>query len=430
MQYIWQHRLWLPPHMATVDGRRVQVLDQGRLNTGAGPDFFNAKVLIDGQMWAGDVEIHVRASDWRRHGHDGDPAYESVVLHVVRHDDAPVLRPDGTPIPQMRMECAVDFSNHYDRLTAAAPAPTLPCREEIHAMESVRLRAWLDRIAFERLQSKAERVTALLERTCGDWESAAYITLARALGFGTNSDPFERLAIATPLNFLGKHSDSVLACEALLFGQAGLIPATPQPGEHLYVESLRREYKFLAHKFSLTPLVSPGWKMARMRPANLPHRRVAFLASMICGGFRLMGALTSITSPDDALKIFDAAISGYWERHCHFGPDEAPQPLRLSLASRRVLAINVAAPLLYAWGQVHGVAERCDMAVELLQALPAESNSIINLFASAGVKCPDAFTSQALVQLRREYCEARKCLFCAIGHRLLSRRAHATTTLQ
>ncbi len=425
MQYIWQHRLWMPADMKTVDGRRVQVLDPGRLNTDAGPDFFNAKVIIDGQKWAGDIEIHVRASDWHRHRHDHDPAYQSVILHVVARDDAAIQRPDGQTIPQMRMECDPGFHHSYTALVGHSASSSLPCASEIRSIENIHLHGWLDRLAFERLHAKADRIERLLRRTNGNWEEACFITLARALGFGVNSDPLERLAASIPLAAIGKHSDSPLSIEAMLLGQAGLIPPADTSSSDRYASLLRREYEFLAHKFSLTPLDNPGWKMARMRPANFPHRRIAFLSAMLLGGFKFMSAITSATGTEEILKIFNAPITGYWESHYHFGKESPGLPTMLSLSSKRILAINVAAPILYAWGTTHNLRRWQDAAVALLQDIPAESNSITSLFGSAGIKCTDAFTSQALIQLRREYCESRKCLYCRIGHRMLARKSIA-----
>ena len=251
MQYIWQHRLWPATDMFTVDGRKIHVIDPGRLNTDSGPDFFNAKIYIDGRLWAGDVEIHVRATDWHRHGHD-------------------VTRPDGQTIPQMRMPCAPDFHIRYSQLVDA-PAASLPCASHIAKLSRLHLSDWMSSLAYERLYAKTDRIDTILSRLSGDWESACYITIARALGFGINGDPFERLALSMPLNIVGKHSDSLIAIEALLFGQSGLIAPSDDP----YVCQLQREYAFLCHKFGLKAPQSLGWKMARMRPANFPHRRIA-----------------------------------------------------------------------------------------------------------------------------------------------------------
>lgn len=421
MQYIWQHRLWPAGDMSTVDGERVQVIDPGRLNTDSGPDFFNAKIRIGKQMWAGDVEIHVNASDWHRHRHDGDPAYESVILHVVGRDDSRINRSDGRVIPQMRMPCAPDFSESYHKLVAEASC-MLPCSEEIARMEPVKIHSWLDSLAYERLYRKSEHIVKILNDNCGDWESACYVTVARALGFGLNSEPFERLGLATPLRILHKHCDSQLSMEAILFGQSGLLDDAPA-GE-TYVELLKREYDFLVNKFSLKKPESLGWKMARMRPPNFPHRRIAFLAALLFGGFRLMSRIADAASIDAARKLFAVELSGYWASHYTFGTGmETHSPIVLGRASIDTLIINAVVPLLHAYGCRTGNLRLTDRAVEFLQELAPEQNSVVKLFKSHGLKCDDAFTSQAFIQLRREYCETRKCLFCRIGHQYLSKRS-------
>lgn len=420
MQYIWQHRLWPVAEMTTVDGERVSVIDPGRLNTDSGPDFFNAKLSIRGQMWAGDVEIHVRATDWYRHHHDRDRAYDSVVLHVVGKDDGRVTRPDGRVIPQLRMNCAADFHQHYRALVAGA-ASELPCHEEIAAMPPVHLRSWIDSLAYERLYAKTGRIERYLTHFSGDWESVCFVTLARSLGFGTNSEPFERLALSVPLKFLGKHSDSQLSLEALLFGQAGLLDSVAETDP--YITLLKREYAFLAHKFSLSKPGCLGWKMSRMRPANFPHRRIAFLALMAFGGFRMMSRIVGLRKAEDVAKLFNAELIGYWSSHYTFNSQlDSSRAVALGRNAVDVLTINTVVPLLHAYGSATGDSMLCDVAVGMLQEMRAESNSVVTLFGKHGLKCDDAFTSQAVLQLRREYCEPRKCLYCRIGHRMLSKR--------
>ncbi|MCM1504674.1 MAG: DUF2851 family protein [Muribaculum sp.] len=421
MQYVWQHRLWPAGEMSTSEGERVQVIDPGKLNTDSGPDFFNAKIRIGRELWAGDVEIHVNASDWHRHKHDGDPAYESVILHVVGRDDTPIKRGDGRVIPQVKMPCSPDFSRSYDRLVGAA-VYHLPCADEIKGMPTVKLRAWLDSLAYERLYKKSERIDHLLRDNSGDWESVCYVTVARGLGFGLNSEPFERLALSTPLRILHKHCDSHLSMEAVLFGQAGMLDCVDD--SDAYVGLLKREYAFLANKFSLKKPVSLGWKMARMRPPNFPHRRIAFLAALLFGGFRLMSRIMSAASLEDARKLFAVELAGYWASHYTFGGGlDVHSPVALGRASVDTLIINVVAPLLHAYGCSTGNLQMSDRAVAFLQELSPEQNSIIRMFRDNGVECPDAFTSQALIQLRREYCETRKCLFCRIGHQYLSKKS-------
>lgn len=416
MQYIWQHRLWLQQDMRTVDGRVVQVIDVGQLNTDAGPDFFNAKIKIDGEMWVGNVEIHVRASDWYKHHHDSDKAYDSVVLHVVEKDDMPVKRGNGEVIPQLRMSCPADFHQRYSHLVNNSSSE-LPCSAKISEMPSIYITDWLSTLAHERLYRKVEHIKDLLERFNGNWEEVCYVIMARCMGFGVNNDAFEQLALSLPLRFMGKHSDSLLSIEALLFGQSGLLEDASVDG---YVKNLKSEYDFLAHKFSLRKNENIRWKMARMRPANFPHRRIALLASMIYGGFRMMSKMVAASKEKEIQELFDAELSGYWSRHYVFG-NEAPSDLRaLSKQSINVMLINVYVPLVYAYGMVRGEEYLCDRAVSILQSLPTENNVIIEMFRRSGIASKDAFTSQALIQLRKEYCDNHKCLYCRIGHRMLS----------
>lgn len=420
MHYVWQHKLWLQSDMTTVDGRRVQVIDPGLHNTDAGPDFFNAKLRIGGEMWCGNVEIHVRASDWFRHGHQRDMAYDSVVLHVVGRDDMRVNRADGREIPQLVMSCAPDFSISYDRMVNNPDLP--PCRSHLPDLPPMYVTDWLSSLAYERLYSKVDHIRSLLDRLHGNWTEVLYVTLARALGFGVNSDAFERLALSTPLHCLMKHRDSIESVEGLLFGQAGFLDA-PEDKSH-YVMRMRQEYDFMKVKFSLAAPASLGWRMARMRPQNFPHRRIATLAAMINRGFSISSDIFNVTTEAEARQLFEMELTGYWARRYNFVSDSAPSVRALSQESITVLIINVVAPLLYAYGMAFDDGRRMDAAVSLLQSLKAESNSIVKSFTESGIKCCDAFTSQALIQLRRNYCEPRKCLYCRLGHRILSTMAH------
>lgn len=421
MQYVWRYRLWPQGDMRTVDGARIEVLDPGTLNRDAGPDFFNAKLLIGGQTWIGNVEMHVRASDWHRHGHHRDRAYDTVVLHVVAHDDMPIHRPDGSVIPQMVMACARDFDKRYHALVHN-PALELPCSRELPTLSPLYVSDWIQALAFERLLVKSDRVLALLQRYDGNWADAMYVTLARALGFGVNAEPFELLAASTPLKCMLRNSDSPVAVESILFGQAGLLPSTPHSP---YAEKLSTEYAFYATKYGLRPSANIYWKMARMRPPNLPYRRIAALAAMICREFNISSRMLAVENEAQARSLFDVRLQGFWAEHCTFESAALQQPRAFSHASVTVLLINVVVPVLYAYGVATGQIHRQEQAADLLQQLKPESNSVVDMYARAGIRVDSAFTSQALLQLRREYCEQRKCLFCRIGHKLLSARVKA-----
>lgn len=421
MQYIWQHRLWRSEDMVTNDGRHVRVLDQGLLNTNAGPDFFNAKIEIDGQLWVGNVELHVRASDWKRHGHDHDAAYNNVILHVVDKDDAPVTRSNGERIPQLVLQVSPLFNQSYAQLVNSRQ--DLPCESVIKQVPTITITEWIERLAFERLHSKVQRVRDLLEMYNGSWEDVCYVTLARNLGFGINNEAFERLARRTPLRLLHKHSDSLLQIEALLFGQAGMLDHSAS-GTDSYYQQLCREYAFLANKFSLRSMEPEAWKMFRIRPQNFPYRRIAMLAHYIEGNFRLMSDILDANGEKELRKLFQVELTGYWSNHYSFGkPNEKPSPA-LSNKSIDIVLINTVSTLYYARGEITGNYALTDKAVSLLESLRPESNSIVTCFVNAGIDCDSALTSQALIELKHSYCDARKCIYCKIGHRLLSEAAH------
>lgn len=424
MQYVWLHKLWSPAQMLTNDGRKVRVIDPGLPNNDAGPDFFNAKVEIGGEMWVGNVEMHVRASDWHRHGHDRDRAYDSVILHVVAKDDAPVMRSNGERIPQMVMDCSPHFYESYARLVNDS-ASSLPCASQIKEIPQITITEWMSSLAFERLNGKVQRIYSLYDTFSGSWQDICYVTIARSLGFGINNDAFEMLARRTPLRLLHKHSDSLFQLEALLFGQAGFFNE-PVPGGDDYYLRLAREYGFLSNKFQLRPIGGSMWKSFRVRPQNFPYRRIALLARFVENGFGLMNSILEAREEKDLRRLFSIELSGYWASHYNFGgaPTDIPAKV-LSNASIDILLINTVAPLYYAYGSKCGDYETADRAIALLESLRPERNSIVSMFTAVGIKCPDALTSQALIQLRRNYCEARKCLYCNIGHKLLSIAAGA-----
>ena len=420
MQYVWKHRLWRSEDMVTNTGKKVRVVDPGLLNTDAGPDFFNAKIEIDGHMWVGNVEMHYRATDWKRHHHDSDKAYDSVILHVVAKDDAPVRRTNGELIPQLVLEVSPQFNADYASLVGATIE--VPCATKIKQVPHLTIVEWVEGLAFERLHGKVERIHQLLDSFNGSWEDVCYVTLARNFGFGINNDAFERLARRTPLRLLGKHSDSVLQIETLLFGQAGMLDAQ-KPGMDSYYNQLCTEYAFLSNKFQLTPMEKESWKLFRIRPQNFPYRRIAMLAQFIEGGFRMMNRILEAEGEKEMRALFEMELSGYWTKHYTFGKPNERATATLSRSSIDIILINTVAPLLYAYGELTGNYEMTDKAIKLLEDLRAESNSIVSHFVAYGIDCPDALTSQALVQLKREYCDARKCIYCKIGHHLLSKAA-------
>ncbi len=422
LHFVWLHRLWPQTVMHLTDGRTVEILDPGLPNHASGPDFFNAKIRLDGNTLAGNVEIHIRASDWHRHGHHTDPAYDSVILHVVNVNDRKIQRTTGSEIPTVLLTVNPQMQQLYEQMMNRNGSD-LPCAEFLRHLPSIYLTDWITALAHERLYSKSERATAIYRSHDKDWGATAFIILARALGFSTNSEPMERMASSVPFNFLRRHSDDIPMLEAFIFGQAGL--THPQPDaespEAQYFNRLRQNYTFLAAKYGLEQPHDLNWKFAGARPQNSPWRRLALLAQLSGGNFPLAACYAHITGLEQARELFRLPLQGFWATHyTPIRPIEAPLSA-LGESAIDSLVINVIIPLLHAYGQEYVNDAAVDLAIDLLQSLPPEDNSLTRIFTVEGVECDDAFTSQALIHLRRNYCEPRKCLYCRIGHRFLSK---------
>ncbi len=420
MQYVWQHRLFDGVGLTTVDGRPLRIIDNGRLNTDAGPDFFNAKISIDGCVWAGNVEIHRRASDWRRHNHHLDSAYDTVILHVVEVADASVCRTNGEEIPTLVLACSPSFKTDYESLVAYSA--TQSCAPHIESLGSMVVADWISSLAIERLQAKSQRLHDWLKLYKGNWEEVCYIAVARSLGFGINSDAFERLARSLPLIFMQKHADSLVQVEAFLFGQAGMLIEGEYPDD-AYYNRLVSEYSFLKNKFGLTPLNRESWKFFRLRPVNFPHRRLALLAQYIHRGFNLFSQICEATDEEALRRLFKAELSGYWSTHYLFAHESPETKAVLGESAIDIVLINAVAPLLYAYGMYIGDEAMGDRAFMLLESLRPEKNAIVRRFSDIGIRATNAMESQAVIQLYNEYCQTHKCLYCRIGHKLLSRSA-------
>lgn len=415
--HLWKYRMF-GRRLRLADGRRVEVIDPGLPNNGAGPDFFNSKIRIaDGEEWAGNVEIHVKASDWFRHGHDKDTAYDSIILHVVAASDCRVNRRDGSVIPQVEVILPPELYSAYSRLHTDLDA--VRCEHGLRTLPQLTVIDWLESLAIERLQARASNVMRIFALTGNDWQQTCFVILARAMGFGLNGDPFELTALSLPLRIMARHSDNPLQLEALLFGQAGMLDTSQHILDDRY-QLLCREYYFLARKYGLKPLRCDMWKYARTRPQNMPHRRLAMLARACEGGFSMLRTLLDCKGDPELLTpLFGWKLEGYWATHQSFDTDESSAPAKLSQASIRLLMINAVAPLYYAYGMHIGNPDMAELALDLLEALPPEQNTIIRRWQAAGLSVKSAATSQALLQLRREYCDKRNCMRCRFSHQLL-----------
>lgn len=418
--YLWQTGI-KGSAFKDIDGAKIEVIDPGIHNHDSGPDFFNSKLKINGVEWVGNIEIHVKASDWYRHGHSVDPAYENVILHVVGISDKRIYRPDGSLIPQVELTFPEKFFRTYASLSEEGT--NLRCAAMISGLPELNKTDWLESLTIERMQQKAGRVKTILSSTDGDWEQTCFIMLARGLGFGLNSEPFEMLGKSLPLKILHHHCDNLFQLEALLFGQAAMLDPSLYMFDE-YFQGLCREYYFLARKYEFRPMRAGLWKYSRTRPQNFPHRRIALLANTVLNGFSLFSRILESDRDVNALiDVFDIKAEGFWRTHYSFDSEERSVPADISRTSRILLAINVAIPLLYAYSSYTGDYEAGERAVNLLQDLPPENNTILRQWQLLGFQAKDASRSQALLHLRKEYCDKNKCIYCRFGHYFLRKSA-------
>lgn len=415
--YLWKHQL-CGRELTTTDGNVITVKDPGRYNIDAGPDFFNAKIHDGEREWCGNIEIHVKASDWYRHGHQNDPAYDNIILHVVAVNDMTIKRKDESEIPQVCLTATEQFIHMYVGLTETLGKPS--CLAELSRLGRLQLTDWVETLGIERIQQKARRFEDLVRSLKGDMYQGLYILLARGLGFGLNSVPFEELAKSVSLNYLMRHRDNIHQLEALLFGQAGMLDSQQYGGDEYYF-SLCREYQFLSKKYGLNPIRPGLWKYSRTRPQNFPHRRIAILASALSDGLKLQEKLLAANGDTDRLReVFSFPASDYWKTHHNFN-QAGEGAVTLSRGSLDLLLINVAAPFYYGYGAMTGDYDTAEKGVDLLNELNPEKNSIVMQWLNAGLKASNAFQSQALIQLRKEYCDRDRCLECRIGLQILKK---------
>ena len=427
LHYVWKHRMLPLRPLATTDGRDVELLDPGLHNQNAGPDFFNAKVKIGGTLWVGNVEIHVRSSDWYVHRHDRDERYDNVVLHVVAEADADVRNSKGQYVPQMVIDVPREVGEHYEELLRTDHYP--PCYKIIPQLTPLMVHAWMAALQTERLEQKTRAIEQRARLKDGSWEDAYFVTLARNYGFGINGEAFELWARQVPLGAVGKHRDDLFQVEAIFMGQAGLLDEAAVPERYReaalqegYFQRLRNEYSYLAHKFSMTPMNHAVWRFLRLRPQNFPHIRISQLANLYYERRAGLSVLLECDTLDKARQLMQTHVTPYWETHYTFGSESTKNPKNLSVSSTNLLLINTIIPMLFAVGRHRQKEELCDRAFDFLEQLRAEQNHIIRMWRECGLEVKTAGDSQALIQLKKEYCDRRDCLRCRFGYEYLRKR--------
>lgn len=416
LHYLWKYRLYRPSDLTTTQGDTLEIIDPGLENTDAGPDFFNAKIRINGTVWAGSVEIHQKASDWLAHGHSADKAYENVILHVVETDDGTVFRQNGEAIPQLVLPIPEQVIDNMEwLLTRDSP---VACLERLPAIDPVFRLQWMDALLAERLERKTDDILRWLDLYQKDWNEVFYILLCRNFGFGVNSDAFERLARSLPLKCILKQRPSASQVEALFLGQAGLLNDS-NGNRHHYYRLLQQEYSFLRKKYGLEPLEPHIFRNLRLRPDATPHIKLVELAAIWIRHDTLFSSVLSARTPRELKDFFRVPASAFWDTHYNFLRPSPHKKKQLGENALNMLLINTVVPLMFAYGLYHQMDEHKARALRLLASIPPEQNSIISLFSQVGMKPRNAGDTQALIQLKRNYCEQKKCLYCRLGFQLL-----------
>jgi hypothetical protein len=419
LHYVWKHKLYDSGNFRTSTGAPFEIIDPGIYNTHAGPDFFNAKIKFEDKVWAGNIEIHTVSSDWYKHQHEKDKAYNSVILHVVESIDAKEIRDEsGRLIPQWIMKIPYRIGANY--LFFLNSDLSVPCIGNIREIPEIYLTDWKNALLTERLERKTKVLLRLLEDYQDDWNEVFYITLARNFGFGINNDAFERLAKSLPLKIILRHQNSIEQTEALFLGQAGLLE-----DENIdeYYQNLRKEYFFLQKKYKLKPLDAHIFKSLRIRPNNFPHIKIVQLAGIIRQKQGLFSNVLNTSELEKFKCLFISETGEYWLTHYHFEKASASRAKKLGLSAIQLLVINVVVPLLFAYGKKKNLEVYIENALRLLESIAPENNHITILFSRAGIQIQNACDTQALIQLKREYCEQKKCIYCRIGHKLLASKA-------
>ena len=410
LQFIWQFRYFNKGELETESGEPIQIITPGTFNSNQGPDFSNAKIKIGKETWAGNIELHVKTSDWDKHKHELDKNYKNVILHVVWEHDAGL---NEKPVLELRSRVSRLLLQRYEEMMLSHGI--IPCQHSISNVRPIIIDAWKENLLVERLMLKTSQVNKFLEQNNNNWEETFWWMLARNFGMKINADAFEELARSLPLNILAKHKNQIHQLEALLLGQAGLL-------NHAFKEDypilLKKEYVFLSKKYGLKPIHQPV-HFLRMRPGNFPTIRLAQLAVLINLSSHLFSKIKEAGSVDEVYKWIDITANDYWHYHYRFDSESGYKKKKLGSSMIENILINTVCLVLFAYGQYHKEEKYKLRAINWLEKIKPETNSITKGFTRLGVENKNARDSQALIELKNLYCSKKRCLDCAIGNAIL-----------
>ena len=418
LHYLWKYRLFEQKGLHTDTGESIEILNVGEHNSHSGPDFQSSLIKIGHTLWAGNVEIHLRSSDWDRHKHQIDKSYDNVILHVVGKHDQEIYRTDGSNIPVLSLEKLIPQRITDAYLHLVECLDWIPCGRQISKIDSFYIRTWLYRVEIERLEQKSESISGLLLEFKGGWDEAFYIYLASNFGFKINAMPFEMLARSLPQTLLGRYKNRPLQVESLVFGQAGYLN---QKYADDYPQLLCKEYQFLKKKHGLQSIDNYLWKYLRMRPVNFPTCRLGQFSALVVRSNHLFSKILAEKNIKNIVGMFkDLPVNSYWHDHYRFDKKTSLGAPRLGEESVNNILINTVSVFLMAYGRKTGSAEHIHRSISLLEMLPPETNALTKRFKEIEIVPENAFFSQSLVQLKKAYCDQKKCLSCGIGMKILN----------
>lgn len=417
LHYVWQFKSFDFSELQTADGVPIKIIHQGFLNKNSGPDFSNTKIQIGEAVWAGQVEIHIKSSDWLKHNHQIDPSYENVILHVVYDHDAEIKRIDGSVLPVLELQNRIsnDLIRKYETLFLTLT--DFPCIVQIKTVDKLIVDSFLSRTLIERFEQKTNAIFETLNELNGNWDETFYRFIAKNFGFKVNALPFELLSKAILQNIYSKHKDNALQIEALVFGASGFLN---DKFNEEYPKKLKQEFEFLQKKYKIKPVEVSLWKFMRMRPQNFPTIRLAQFAGLIVNSNHLFSKIMEIKEINSLRNLFEnLPINEYWKTHYHFRKEVSGVSIQIGKTSVNNILLNTVALFLFAYGKHTATQFYINRAIKLLESLPAEKNAITDKFREAGVKIDHAFASQGVLQLKKQYCDEKKCLSCGIGIKIL-----------
>ena len=417
LHFVWKFKMLIPP-IFLKSGEEVHILSSGIHNHDAGPDFFNAQIRFGNTRWAGNVEIHINASDWYKHNHQDDPAYDNIILHVVYHADQKVYRRNKESIPTLELYEHIDENLLNKYLMMIGSPEHIPCKNIIKEVNPLVIRNMFERSLIERLEQKSIFILNKLVQNKYNWEQSFYEHLAGSFGLKVNAEAFELLAKSLPVKYLAKHRSELLQLEAMLFGQAGFLSNKYKDS---YPNELKAEYLHLQRKFSFKPISLHHWKFLRLRPSNFPGIRISQFADLIHQSFSLFSRMLEVDDVHQLHQMLKVKASEYWNIHYRFDSKSIFRPKTKSLGegSRTLIMINTMIPFLFVYGTQKSDRSFCNRALQFLEDIRAENNKIIRIWKTSGIPVDTAFESQALLQLFNHYCRNKKCLDCKIGINLL-----------